>query len=190
MSAVPRPSAASDAPSSESAADQPPLSPDEVFHILQTFRRRETIRYMLEVDDAVKMGDVAEHVSAKEHETTVATLTSTQRQRVYIPLYQSHLPKLDEAGIIEYNKARGIVRPTDRLELFRPHLEAATAPSPKSERDRSWFGTGNTHRRYSLLSIVACVSLLGASAAGVLALPGPTLGAIVTTLLVLATASI
>jgi len=59
---------------------------------------------MLQAGDLVKMCDVAEHVAAKEHETTVKQLLSDERQRVYIPLYQSHLPKLDEAGIIDYDK--------------------------------------------------------------------------------------
>uniref|UniRef100_A0A7D6GIT5 DUF7344 domain-containing protein n=2 Tax=Natrinema zhouii TaxID=1710539 RepID=A0A7D6GIT5_9EURY len=71
------------------------------------------------------MGTLAEIVSAKEHETTVAELTSIQRQRVYVPLYQNYLPELDTKGFIEYNQSRGIVRPTDRLEVFRPYLEAA-----------------------------------------------------------------
>lgn len=71
------------------------------------------------------MGTLAEIVSAKEHETTVAELTATQRQRVYVPLYQNHLPELDTKGFIEYDQSRGIVRSTGRLEVFRPYLEAA-----------------------------------------------------------------
>ncbi len=100
------------------------LSKDEIFHLLQASRRRDVIAYLMDNDEPIKMGDLAEIVSAKEHDTTVAELTSTQRQRVYIPLYQEHLPKLDTKGIIEYNQQRGIVRPTDRLALFQPHLEA------------------------------------------------------------------
>lgn len=80
------------------------------------------------------MGELAEIVSAKEHETTVAELTSTQRQRVYVSLYQNHLPELDTKGFIEYNQSRGIVRPTDRLEVFRPYLEAA---DPIDDLDRA-----------------------------------------------------
>lgn len=185
MSVVNRPPSGSDTPSSEHQTDS--LCPDEVFHILQTFRRRETIRYMLDVDGAVKMSDIAEHVSAQEHETSVSKLTSTQRQRVYIPLYQSHLPKLDEAGIIEYNKPRGIVRPADQLELFRPYLEAAASSPSQTESDHGIFGQENTSRKYHVTAIVACVSLLVASAAGMIHLPGTTLGAIVTAMLVLAT---
>ncbi|WP_265108464.1 DUF7344 domain-containing protein [Halosolutus halophilus] len=137
MTATDRPLRASDAPSAEPRSEGASLSPDDAFHVLRPFRRRETIRYLLDADDVVKMGDVADHVAAREHETSVADLTPTQRQRVYIPLYQSHLPKLDEAGVIEYDKPRGIVRSTDRLELFRPYLEAATTTLPKRASERA-----------------------------------------------------
>ncbi|WP_436345052.1 DUF7344 domain-containing protein [Natronorubrum sp. FCH18a] len=138
-----RPVHASYAPSSATAVEVSTcLSDDDVFHLLQTFRRRETIRYLLHENGSVRMRDIAEHVAAEEHGTTVADLTSTQRQRVYIPLYQSHLPKLDEAGVIEYDKARGLVRPTDDLQLFRPSLEAPTIPLRKRiSKERTVRGT-------------------------------------------------
>ncbi|WP_180842009.1 DUF7344 domain-containing protein [Natrinema zhouii] len=114
-----------DCPSSDVEPDEMlKLSKDEIFHLLQASRRRDIIAHLLDNERPIKMGDLVEIISAEEHETTVAELTSTQRQRVYIPLYQEHLPKLDKKGIVEYNQQRGIVRPTDRLEVFRPHLEA------------------------------------------------------------------
>ena len=67
------------------------------------------------------MRDIAEQVAAWENETTIQALTSDERQRVYIPLYQSHLPKLDEEGIIEYNQSRGTVERTklaDQLDQY------------------------------------------------------------------------
>lgn len=114
-----RPSNSPGTPSSDAEPDEPPeLSEDEIFHLLQTSRGRDVIRYLLDKKKPVKMGDLADIVSAKEHETAVAQLTSSQRQRVYIPLYQTYLPKLDKKEIIEYKQSRGIVRPTDRLEIF------------------------------------------------------------------------
>lgn len=163
------------------------LSPDETFHILQTFRRRESIRYLLREDGPVKMRDIAEHVAAREHETTVADLTSAQRQRVYIPLYQSHLPKLDSAGVIEYDKPRGIVRPTERLESFRPYLDAATSPSVETDDGRTNPAQRRRERRYYGAAIAGSVALLLGSTADVVRVPGASLGAIVATLFVLAT---
>ncbi|PGF17345.1 hypothetical protein CP556_15400 [Natrinema sp. CBA1119] len=182
------PSRTSETPSSDPQFDEmAELSPDDIFHVLQTNRRRETIRYLLDEDGLVKMRDVAEHVAATEHETTVAQLTSAQRQRVYIPLYQSHLPKLDKKGIIEYDQPRGVVRPTDRLEIFRPYLEASDdeLERPRTDADRS--ATARVDSAYFRTAIAASSSLLLISAMGVLSIPGSVLGAIIMTLFVLAT---
>ncbi|MDJ1430879.1 hypothetical protein [Halostagnicola sp. A-GB9-2] len=131
-----RPTNPVDSPSSASQTDTSiALSRDDIFHLLQTSRRRETIRYLLEKNGPVKMRDVAEHVSAREHETTVQQLSSKQRQRVYIPLYQSHLPKLDKKGVIEYDQSRGIIRSGDQLELFRPYIEVLAGEDTQSEAD-------------------------------------------------------
>lgn len=99
------------------------LSKDDVFHLLQNERRRQVLRYLRGVDEPVEMRDVAEQVAAWEHDTTVRQLTSTQRQRVYIALYQSHLPKLDDHGVIRYNQPRGIVEPTPLADEIAGYLE-------------------------------------------------------------------
>nr|WP_049914803.1 hypothetical protein [Haloterrigena salina] len=188
-------------PSDDSQSDDPPcdeseaLSPDEIFHILQTNRRRDTIAYLLDREGPIKMSDIAEHVAAKEHETTVKELTSKQRQRVYIPLYQSHLPKLDTKGIIDYNKPRGIVRPTERLEIFRPYLEAVESdPSPtQSDTDANAntdAGDGLTSQLVNdsrAMFVGASVSLLAASVSGFLVIPELTLAATIGLLFVLMT---
>ena len=89
------------------------LSKDKIFHLLQTPRRRHVLRYLKDHEGTIEMRDIAEQVAAWENDITVQELTSDQRQRVYIPLYQSHLPKLDEEGIIEYNQSRGTVTRTE-----------------------------------------------------------------------------
>ena len=101
------------------------ITKDDAFHVLQNSRRRAVLRYLLEHDDTGRfvMRDVAEEVAAWEHDTTVQQLVSDERQRVYIALYQSHLPKLDDHGIIEYNQSRGVVEPTELLQVFEPYLE-------------------------------------------------------------------
>ncbi|WP_206424994.1 DUF7344 domain-containing protein [Halosimplex salinum] len=103
--------------------DSDPLGKNELFHLLQNERRRAVIRYLEGTDQTVKMRDVAEQVAAWEHDTTVRALTSDERQRVYIALYQSHLDTLDEAGVIDYNKSRGLVDPQPPLEDVASYIE-------------------------------------------------------------------
>lgn len=186
-----RPSLPSDAPSDDSQSDETQeLSPDDIFHILQTNRRRDVISYLLDEEEPVQMGHLAEIVAAKEHDTTVAQLTSTQRQRVYIPLYQTHLPKLDENGIIEYDKPRGIVRPADRLEVFRPYLEATgTGPSDGADRTETGLGALDTSAvsDYHVTAIGASAGLLAASVVGLVLIPDLAVATTIVLLFVLAT---
>lgn len=100
------------------------LTKDEAFHLLQNTRRRAVLRYLLDHDDdAFVMRDVAEAIAAWEHDTTIEHLHSDERQRVYIALYQSHLPKLSDAGVIDYDQDRGMISPTPTIELLEPYLD-------------------------------------------------------------------
>lgn len=69
------------------------------------------------------MRTVAEAVAAWEHDKSTRQLSSDERQRVYIPLYQSHLPKLDDHDVIHYNQDRGLIEPTPLLHVLAPYLE-------------------------------------------------------------------
>jgi len=103
---------------------RPDIERDDLFHLLQSGRRRAVLSYLLTHDEETYvMRDIAEAIAAWENETTVEALSSTQRQRVYIALYQSHLPKLDEYGVIEYEQSRGTVVPTELASQFGPYIE-------------------------------------------------------------------
>lgn len=98
------------------------LDRDDVFHILQCRRRRLVLKYLQEHDGPADMRDITERIAALENDTTVAQLRSQERQRVYIALYQSHLPKMDRDGIITYQQDRGVVERTERTAQFDPYL--------------------------------------------------------------------
>lgn len=116
-------SSSEDASRSEESSQGPGLSKDDTFHILQNERRRRVLQYLSEADGAVDMRDIAEQVAAWEHGTTVQKLTSDQRQRVYIALYQSHLPKLADFGLITYNRSRGVVERTPLADQITWYLD-------------------------------------------------------------------
>lgn len=118
------PSAVTDQPGAPTALDARSIAKDDAFHILQNPRRRAVLRYLLEHDDRdqFRMRNVTEEVAAWENGTTVRQLMSTARQRVYIALYQGHLPKLADHGIIKYNQNRGTIEPTPLLYVFEPYL--------------------------------------------------------------------
>jgi len=89
--------------------DDPDLPLDVTFEILKNERRRHVLEYVRSADETVTIGELAEHIAAIENDTTVQQLNAQQRKRVYIGLYQCHLPKMDDAGVVEFNQSRGLV---------------------------------------------------------------------------------
>jgi len=142
-----------DAAAAESQTDA--LEADDVFHLLQNQRRRLALRYLRDAEeDTVRMRDLAEQVAAWEHDTTVALLSSRERQRVYIPLYQNHLPKLAKQGVIDYQQSRGVVTRLDAADQLDPYLPTVSDEEPAG--GRSW-------PMYYLATALAGMGVLGAA---------------------------
>lgn len=76
-------------------------SRDEFFHVLRNQRRRFAIHYLKNVGEPVDVGDLATQVAAWENDVSVEEVTSEQRRRVYNALQQTHVPELDDTGIVE-----------------------------------------------------------------------------------------
>lgn len=101
--------------------DELPL--DVIFELLKNQRRRRVLRYLEEESGTVDLGTLAEALAAKENDTSPRALSSSERKRVYIGLYQCHLPKLDDADIIEFDSDRGTITRTARTLDLQAYLD-------------------------------------------------------------------
>ncbi len=126
------------------------LSKDVIFELLKNRRRREVLAYLLEAEETVTLGELAEQIAAWENDTEVNALNSDQRKRVYVALYQTHLPKMHDAGIVEYDQDRGLITLADNADLLVMYLDTDT------HRRERW------DRVYAALSIVGAAVLFGA----------------------------
>jgi DNA-binding transcriptional ArsR family regulator len=104
------------------------LSPDLVFEILSNTRRRMLLYYLRRHGGSATVKELAEQIAALENEVDVEDLQRQQRKRVYVSLYQTHVPKLEEAGIVEYDDASGEVRLTNRADEFDDYLTPTAEP--------------------------------------------------------------
>lgn len=91
------------------------LSPDDAFEILSNGRRRAVIHYLHEQDGEAHLSDIADHIASWEYGVDRDEINSNQRRRVYISLYQTHLPKLAEYGVVEYDDDEKTVTLTRRV---------------------------------------------------------------------------
>ena len=103
-------------------AESTDLSLDTVFEILKNRRRRDILQYLWNHDGSANIGELAEHIAALENDIEVTALSSSQRKRVYIGLYQCHLPKMDDAAIVDFDKHRGTIRLRDVAAELTPYL--------------------------------------------------------------------
>lgn len=104
------------------------LPQDVVFGLLSAERRRRLLVFLDEIDGETTLNEAAEVIAAEENDVAVSELTSDQRKRVYVGLYQSHLPKLADAAVIEYDRDRGTIALNEAVaERLFPHLRIETA---------------------------------------------------------------
>ncbi|MFB6183725.1 MAG: hypothetical protein ABEI96_04145 [Haloarculaceae archaeon] len=97
------------------------LKRDELFNVLRNRRRRFAIHYLKYESTAMSVGQLATQVAAWENGISREEVTAKQRRRVYNALQQSHVPKLEEAGIV--TAERGEVSLTDDAVASDLYLE-------------------------------------------------------------------
>ncbi|UWG50186.1 putative trancriptional regulator, ArsR family [Halalkaliarchaeum sp. AArc-CO] len=150
---------------SQSRQNGADLTKDELFDLLKNSRRRTVINYLRDEDGSANLSEVAEHIAARENDISVQELSSAQRKRVYIGLYQCHLPKMDESGVVEYDKHRGTIELQDSVTQLLPYMETSDDEAEE---------TGDAeeiHREQLTVLAAVCVSaLVTAGALGVGAL--------------------
>ena len=128
----------------------------EIFEMLSNTRRRYVLHYLKQREHGkrVPLREVVDQVAAWEQETEISQLDSADRKRVYTALKQTHLRRLDEFGIVEYDQLRGEVELTDTAEEVQFYLEYVPAD------DITWS-------QYYLGLSSVCALLMGAIWTGV-----------------------
>lgn len=81
------------------------LGLDDVHDVLQNERRRRILDHL--DGRAWTIGDLAERMASDELDKPVELLDSQERKRLYVALFQTHLPKLAGLGIVVWEDERG-----------------------------------------------------------------------------------
>lgn len=117
------------------------VAPVDIHDILSNERRQMLISILQDEEELVTARDLSERIA--ELETGDTPPPRNIRQSVYVSLHQTHLPKLESLGFIEYDEGTKEVRLTDKAEEFEPYT--------KSERTES----------LSIAELFAISSILG-----------------------------
>ncbi|SEO38268.1 hypothetical protein SAMN04487948_102151 [Halogranum amylolyticum] len=113
------------------------LSRDVKFTVLSNARRRDVLRLLRSYDEPVGIRDLAERIAAWENDTTPEAVTYKQRKRVYTSLHQTHLPALEDAGLIEAARTWEGITLTPRARELDAYLDGERSTS---EWSNYYFG--------------------------------------------------
>lgn len=92
-----------------------------IHDVLRNDRRRIALESLRETSGVADLSDLAETIAAKESGSDPPP--SDKRQSVYVSLHQTHLPKLDSLGIIEYDSDAHEIELRDRVEEVEIYME-------------------------------------------------------------------
>jgi hypothetical protein len=116
------------------------LSNDALYGALSQKRRRYALHYLKQRNEAVTVQNLAEQVAAWENGKPIEGLTSQERKRVYIALYQSHLSTMDGEGLVDYDDDEGTVELSESMQEIDLYLEVV----PEESVPWSLYYTGLT----------------------------------------------
>lgn len=115
-------------PESSDSTTGSELSEDLVFDLLSAGRRRAVLRHLEHELGEVTFSELTEAVAIEEG--LPADGTPDDYKKVYVSLYQTHVPKLQEAGVLEYDRDENTVALTDKAEPVLAYLNF-TPPSKR-----------------------------------------------------------
>ncbi|MFC4405379.1 DUF7344 domain-containing protein [Haloarchaeobius iranensis] len=103
------------------------LSEETIYEILANSRRRETIRHLTveSTGEAMTLHELSQEIAARE--TGESPPPRPARESVYNSLHQTHLPKLEELGVVDYDRDAREVNPSDHARDVDKYMEVVTS---------------------------------------------------------------
>lgn len=105
------------------------LTKDDIFSMLSNRRRRLVLHHLHRQSGAASVRELSRQVAAWENGVPTDELTYKQRKRVYTSLHQTHLPKLDDVGVVVYDRDGGSVELAERASQLEPYLHIQSEPT-------------------------------------------------------------
>lgn len=111
---------------------QTPPSTDRLFSCLSDATRRRCLAY-LDRSGSVSVPDLAAQLAAEAADATIANVDRAERERVHTTLVHAHLPKLADAGLVEWDREAGTVTLPERSAALRERFR-----TPPGVDDETW----------------------------------------------------
>ena len=92
------------------------LSPDTALRLISHAYRRALLDCLYHHDCSLALADAAEAVVEMNDDRPIQEIPAEDVKKVYVSLYHSHIPKLSDREVVQYEQERDLVSLTDRGE--------------------------------------------------------------------------
>ncbi|QSG03834.1 DUF7344 domain-containing protein [Natranaeroarchaeum sulfidigenes] len=103
------------------------LSADVIFDLLSVTRRRHALYYISEQVGTVSLPDLSDALTVWE-----PVEEERHHQRIATGLYHRHLPKLADAGVLQYDADTDTIELLPAAEQLQPYLDLAAQDDARS----------------------------------------------------------
>lgn len=105
------------------------LSFDEVLDLCRDEHRRILLAVLSEREQ-VSIEQLTADIVQHNHHATVAEISDDMESRIRTSLHHKHLPRLADAGLLEYDRDAKRVQRTDEFDRVQPHLASILDADP------------------------------------------------------------
>lgn len=126
-------------------------SRDAVLSLLTDSRRRQVL-YCLRSNERTDLDSIALQIAAWERDETIASVEGDAVDAVKLSLHHNHLPKLAEAGVVEYDSRAGDVVRRDGFHDIEALVDQLQASEDEADRDDATDASTGDCDRESFLS--------------------------------------
>ncbi|WP_232702435.1 DUF7344 domain-containing protein [Halobacterium wangiae] len=93
---------------------------DALMDVLSHARRRFVVACLAEYETPLTLPDVADELAVWEYDARITEVPADAVAAIHADLYHTHVPKMADAGVVDYNPERELVA------LAEPSRELAT----------------------------------------------------------------
>lgn len=116
---------------------------DLVFGLLADRRRRFVLACLADRTGSTSRRELARAIAVRENESPIDEVPDEVVENVAVSLAHKHLPKLAEAGVVEYDQVRGLVRPAETADGVGQVLSETVLAMVDPAADRCQINLGH-----------------------------------------------
>lgn len=112
------------------------LQTEVLFDVLSSTRRQFVVACLAEYGSPMALADVADELVTWERDAPITDIPAEEVKSAYVSLYHVHVPKLEEAALLEYSQEPDTVAASEAGRELATHVPLPTVGRSTSAEDR------------------------------------------------------